>query len=60
MGKSKNDSVENSDSDSDEKTDGDKQSKVESITLEKRGKIIFFTIFCLVNIRNLFLYIYVI
>ena len=60
MAKSKVDSVKNSDSDSDKKVDGDKQSKVESIILEKRGKIIFFIIFCLVNIRNLFLYIYVI
>ena len=45
MAKSKVDSVKNSDSDSDKKGDGDKQSKVESIILEKRGKIIFFIIF---------------
>ena len=44
---SKVDSVKNSVSDSDKKVDSDKQSKtcnVDKIILEKRGKIIFFSI----------------
>lgn len=49
---SKVDSVKNSVSDSDKKVDSDKQSKtcnVDKFILEKRGKIIFFSIFCLPN-----------